>query len=96
MWVLGEMPVHKIPFENVAIDIVGVRQIRTTTYHPQSNGSVERMHGTLVPMLYKLVSKDLPWDNQVEFVLHVIRATPNKSTGLPHSRLSMGEFSGRL
>ena len=151
---MGEMPVHKIPFENVAIDIVGpfprshgyrflftyiclaskypeatplkhataqecaealldiftrngvplmllsdqgaqfmgvvlkqlclrlgVRQIRTTPYHPQSNGSVECMHGTLVPMLRKLASKDLPWDDQVKFALYAFRATPNKSTG---------------
>ena len=60
---------------------LGVRQIRTTPYHTQSNGSVERMHGTLVPMLRKLASKVLPWDDQVKFALYAIRATPNKSTG---------------
>ena len=151
---MGEMPIHKVPFENVAIDIVGpfprshgfkyiltyiclasrypeakpfrhataqecaealleifsrngvpmsllsdqgtqfmgvlmrklcehlgIRQIRTTPYHPQSNGAVERMHGTLVPMLRKLVKKDIPWDEQLKFALYAIRATPNKSTG---------------
>ena len=151
---IGEMPVHKIPFENVAIDFVGpfprshgykylltyiflaskypeaiplkqamakecaealldifarngvpltllsdqgaqfmgvllkqlclrlgVKHIRTTPYHPQSNGSVECMHGTLVPMLHKLASKDLPWADQVKFALYAIRTTPNKSTG---------------
>ena len=60
---------------------LGVHQIRTTPYHPQSNGSVEQLHGTLVPMLRKLVQKDLPWDLQVKFALFAIRATPNRSTG---------------
>ena len=60
---------------------LGIRQIRTTPYHPQSNGSVERMHGTLIPMLRKLVQKDLPWDEQLKFALYAMRATPNRSTG---------------
>ena len=60
---------------------LGVHQVRTTPYHPQSNGSVERLHGTLVPMLRKLTKKDLPWDEQVKFALYAIRATPNRSTG---------------
>ena len=64
-------------------------QIRTTPYHPQSNGSVERMHGTLVPMLRKLVTKDLAWDEQLKFALYAIRATPNRSTGF-------APFDGRV
>ena len=60
---------------------LGIRQNRTTLYHPQSNGSVERLHGTLVPMLRKLVQKDLPWDKQLKFALYAMRLTPNKSTG---------------
>ena len=59
---------------------LGIHQIRTTPYHPQSNGAVERLHWTIVPMLRKLVKKDLPWDSQLKFALFAVRATPNKST----------------
>ena len=36
--------------------IFGVSKLQTTAYRPQSNGVVERLHGTLVPMLHKAVA----------------------------------------
>ena len=69
-----------------------VKQIRTTPYHPQSNGAVECMHGTLVPMLRKLVNKDLPWDEQLKFAMYAIRATPNKSTGFAPFEIIHGRY----
>ena len=60
---------------------LGISQIRTTSYHPESNGSVERFHGTLVPILRKVSSKHLPWPDQVKFALYAVRSTPNRSTG---------------
>lgn len=32
-------------------------KLQTTVYHPQSNGTVERMHGILKGMLSKAVTK---------------------------------------
>ena len=58
-----------------------IQQIQTTPYHPQSNGTVERFHGTLVPMLRKLCLHDLPWPDQLKFALYAIRATPNRTIG---------------
>ena len=48
---------------------LGISQIRTTPYHTESNGSVERFHGTLVPILSKVSSKHLPWPDQVKFAV---------------------------
>ena len=39
--------------------ILGVVKIRTTPYRPQSNGVVEHLHGTLVPMIKKSLKAKL-------------------------------------
>ncbi len=60
---------------------LGIKQLNTTPYHPQSNGCVERFHGTLIPMLRKLDHQGLEWDDQLKFALFAVRSTPNRSTG---------------
>ena len=41
----------------VLCDILNVKQLRTSAYHPQTNGSVERAHQTLIRMVGKLDPK---------------------------------------
>lgn len=48
-------------------------------------------HRTLVPMLRKLTSKDLPWPDQVKFALFAVRVTPNRSTGYPPFEIIHGQ-----
>ena len=48
---------------------LGVEQIRTTPYRPQSNDVVEHFHGILVPLLRKLTEKQLDWPTQLKFAL---------------------------
>ena len=64
--------------------------IRTTPHHPQSKGSVERFHGTLVPMLTKLTEEQLDWPTQLKFALYAVRSTPNCSTGFSPFNRSTG------
>ena len=57
-----------------------IDKIRTTPYHPEGNGVVERMHGTLGAMLTKAASEGLDWVGQIPFALFALRAAPNKDS----------------
>ena len=39
--------------------IIGIHHLRTTAYHPQSNGMLERLHATLEAMLRKATALGL-------------------------------------
>ena len=59
---------------------LNIEKITTTPYHPEGNGVVERLHGTLVPMLTKASSQGLDWVGQVPFALFALRSAPNRDT----------------
>lgn len=50
--------------------LLGIRRVRTTPYHPQTDGLVERFKQTLKGMLRKFVSETRKdWDNWLPFLL---------------------------
>ena len=67
-----------------------IDQMKTTPYHPQTNGVVERMHGTLGAMLTKASSAGLDWVEQVPFALFALRAAPNRDSGFSPFELVFG------
>ena len=56
----------------------------------QSNGCVERLHGSLLPMLRKTTRKRLEWHLQLKYALFALRITPNRSTGFPLAEIAFG------
>lgn len=62
-------------------DHLRCKKIHTSPFHPQANGCVERMHGTLVPMLRKSTLNKLEWPTQLKFCLYALRAAVNRATG---------------
>ncbi len=58
---------------------LGISRVRTSPYHPQSNGRLERFHSTLKTMLTKLIDNKHDWPDFLDLVLLFIR-------NLPHSR----------
>ena len=56
--------------------LLGIEKIRNTLYHPQSNGSAERVHQTLWQMIGKLdLEKCQKWPVHLRFVLIAYNAT---------------------
>ena len=67
-----------------------IDRIQTTPYHPEGNGVVERMHGTLGAMLTKAAKEGMDWVGQIPFALFALRAAPNRDTLFSPFELVMG------
>ena len=59
-----------------------VKTIKTSVYHAQTDGLVERFNKTLKHMLKKVAELDgKDWDRLIPYVLFSIREVPQASTG---------------
>ncbi|KAM4549940.1 uncharacterized protein V3H82_019144 [Fundulus diaphanus] len=70
---------------------LGISAIKTTPYHPQTDGLVERFNQTLKKMLQKFVDDTgRDWDQWLPFVLFAYREVPQASTGFSPFELLYG------
>lgn len=70
---------------------LGINAIKTTPYHPQTDGLVERFNQTLKNMLRKFVADTgRDWDKWLPFVLFAYREVPQASTGFSPFELLYG------
>ena len=69
--------------------LLDIDKTRTTPYHPQSDGMVERFNRTLVTMLSAYVDKNhKDWDEQLPYVMMAYRSTDLETTGMsPNKRM---------
>jgi len=75
-------------FANVC-KLLSIKRIKTTSYHPQSNGALERTHRVLVEYLRCYILGDqTDWDKWIAYATFVFNTTPHSSTGFtPHELL---------
>ena len=70
---------------------LGIKPIKTTPYHPQTDGLVERLNQTLKSMLRKFVSDTgADWDEWLPYLLFAYREVPQSSTGFSPFELLYG------
>ena len=75
-----------------------VAQAHSTTYHPQTNGLVERQTRTLVSMLRVYSSRYMDdWDKHLPQVMGAHNSTEHSTTGIsPHMMLTGHEKGGLI
>lgn len=71
--------------------LLNIYALKTSVYHPQMGGLVERFNGTLKSMLSKFV-EDYPqhWDKLLLALLFAVREVPQVSTGFSPFELLYG------
>ena len=69
---------------------LNISQIKVSPYHPQANGMIERLNGTLKKAIKKAGATKTTWDKWLHFVLHAIRITDHASTGHTPYKLLFG------
>ena len=73
------------------LSILQLRQLRTSVYHPQIDGLVERFNKTLKQMLRKVMDVDgKNWDQLLSHVLFAFCEVPQASTGFSPFELLYG------
>ena len=71
--------------------MLGIKKTRTTVYHPQSDGMVERFNRTLGTMIVAYAAeRPRTWDERLPLLTMAYRATPHESTGHSPNRVMFG------
>ena len=71
--------------------LLHVKKLKSTPYHPEANGLVERFNGTLKRMLTCFVQDEqLEWDTLLPYMLFAYREVPQDSTGFSPFELLYG------
>ncbi len=72
---------------------IGVNHVKSSPYHPQTNGALERLHGTFKSVLKKSIERKINWMQQFPFALFVLRQMPSTDHGLSPFELIYGSRS---
>ncbi len=72
-------------------ELLGIKSVRTSIYHPQTDGLVEWFNRKLKTMIRKFIHEDAKnWDRWLEPLLFAVREVPQASTGFSPFELLYG------
>lgn len=70
---------------------LGINKLSTSPYHPQTDGVVEKLNGTLINSLCHLVNEtQTDWDRHLDFALMAHRSAIHTTTGFSPSQVLYG------
>ena len=72
------------------LEAFGIKKTRTTAYHPQGDGMVERFNRSLLQLLRAYVERQTEWEQYLPFVLFAYCTTVHTSTGVSPFELMYG------
>ena len=72
------------------LEAFGISKTRTTPYHPQGDGMVERLNRSLLQMLRSYVNKYDDWEHYLPLVLYAYRTSIHSSTNVSPFTLMYG------
>ena len=71
--------------------LMGIKKTRTTPYHPQSDGMVERFNRTLEMELSKFAEhQQKDWDEHIPFLMMAYRSAVHSTTGCSPAKMMLG------
>lgn len=70
--------------------LLGIHTTRSSAYHPEGNGQVERCNHTLEAMLAKVTEHQQDWDLHLPKVLFAYRSSVHETTGFTPYHLNFG------
>ncbi|CAH8474353.1 unnamed protein product [Schistosoma turkestanicum] len=70
-------------------ELLGIKRIRTTSYHPMANGMVERLHRQLKASLTAVINNN-DWANKLPLVMLSLRSTVKRDIGCCPAELVYG------
>lgn len=72
------------------LEVFGINKSRTTAYHPQGDGMVERLNRSLLQMLRAYVDTKEDWEKYLPLTLYAYRTAVHSSTGYSPFQLMYG------